>query len=176
MNKLIYAAPVLIVIILISLLLSQQINKVKMRFAPATFPYLEFREFSLNKESRKIFTSNDFPKKPMIVNIFNSTCIACIREHPQLMDLANKHGITIYGITFRDNEKDVTEFLNRHGNPYERISITSPVYDFKTLDIKSTPTSFILDSDGMIRYRHKGIMFQKTIDKIILPTIKRLEQ
>ncbi len=175
MNKMIYTAPALIVVILISILLFQKIESVRLSFKPAPFPYLEFREFSLDKEVSTIFTSKDFPKKPMIVNIFNSTCIACIREHPQLMTMAKKHGITIYGISYNDNKDDITNFLNRDGNPYERIAITSPVYDFKSLNITATPTSFILDSNGMIRYRHQGIITKSAIDGIILPTMEKIK-
>ncbi len=175
MNKMIYIAPVLIVLVLISILLFQKVGSLKLSFKPAPFPYLEFREFKLGSDISTIFTSKDFPSKPMIVNIFNSTCIACIREHPQLMTLAEKHGITIYGISYNDNKADVTNFLNRDGNPYEKISITAPIYDFKNLNITATPTSFILDSKGMIRYRHKGIITKNAIDKIILPTMERIK-
>ncbi len=174
MNKVLYAIPVIVIAILIAILVSQYVENIKMRFKPAPFPYLELREFSLDKETSTIFTSNDFPKKPMIVNIFNSTCIACIREHPQLMTLAQKHGITIYGISYNDTKENIENFLTENGNPYERIAITSPNYDFKTLTITGTPTSFLLDANGMIRYRHKGIISQKAIDGVILPTMERI--
>ncbi len=176
MNKVIFALPILLVTILLSMFLFQYVENVKLRFKPEPFPYLEFRELLLDSEDSSIFTSKDFAKEPIVVNIFNSNCKSCIIEHPYLMILAKKYGVKIYGIAFMDNREQAIEFLKNEGNPYERVAITSSIYDFKGLDVRSTPTSFVLDANGMIRYRHKGIIFEKTIEDVILPIIRKIEQ
>ena len=58
--------------------------------------------------------------QPRILNIFASWCVPCISEVKVLQGL-KKRGVHIDGIAIRDRPQDVAAFLDRNGDPYERI-------------------------------------------------------
>ncbi|HSR72216.1 MAG TPA: DsbE family thiol:disulfide interchange protein, partial [Kiloniellales bacterium] len=56
-----------------------------------------------------------------LVNFFASWCIPCRIEHPQLTALSEEHGVTIYGINYKDEAGDATRWLADLGDPFARI-------------------------------------------------------
>ena len=58
--------------------------------------------------------------RPRLLNVFASWCVPCIAETPLLRQLKSE-GVAIDGIAVRDRRADVTRFLARNGDPYERI-------------------------------------------------------
>ena len=55
-----------------------------------------------------------------MVNVFASWCVPCIAEAPVLAELEAR-GVAIDGIAVRDKPEDVAAFLQRNGDPYDRI-------------------------------------------------------
>ncbi len=176
MNKVIFILPALIFAVLAYMSASKIIDELYPSPISEPLAYMEFMEFSMEEGVGEITSTDDFPKKIFLLNIFNSTCKACEQEHPQLMGLAQNYSISIYGIAYGDQVENIRSFLGTQGNPYEKIAIASHVHDFKNLNANSTPASFIIDAKGNIRYRHYGIIFPKDIEKIILPLMNKIEQ
>ena len=59
--------------------------------------------------------------KVTIVNIFASWCAPCHVEHPFLMELKEKYGVTIYGIDYKDDPTISARFLDTRGDPYAKV-------------------------------------------------------
>lgn len=93
--------------------------------------------------------------KPRLVNIFASWCVPCVTEVKVLGEL-ERRGVSIDGIAVRDRPEDLAEFLARNGDPYERIGGDAESGVQIALGSSGVPESFIVDSQGVIRYQHIG--------------------
>ena len=94
-------------------------------------------------------------KGPALLNVWGVWCPACLIEHPVLLELA-KGGVPIYGLNYKDVEETAVNFLRQKGNPYKAvISDTQGSLGFD-LGVYGAPETFLIDAEGIIRYRHVG--------------------
>ncbi len=104
--------------------------------------------------------------KPRLVNIFASWCVPCIAEAPVLGEL-KAHGVAIDGIAIRDRPEDVAAFLERHGDPYDRIGADMRSSVQLALGSSGVPESFVVDGRGTIRYQHVGAIMPQDVPTIL---------
>jgi cytochrome c biogenesis protein CcmG, thiol:disulfide interchange protein DsbE len=104
--------------------------------------------------------------RPRLVNIFASWCVPCIAEAPVLAELKAR-GVAIDGIAIRDKPEDVAEFLQRHGDPYERIGADLQSSVQLALGSSGVPESFIVDGRGIIRYQHVGAIMPQEVETVL---------
>ena len=64
-------------------------------------------------------TAASFARRPALVNVWASWCLACRTEHALLMDLAESQRIAVYGVNYLDDKDDAIRWLNYYGDPYE---------------------------------------------------------
>jgi cytochrome c biogenesis protein CcmG/thiol:disulfide interchange protein DsbE len=93
--------------------------------------------------------------QPRLLNIFASWCVPCIGEVRVLQALKSR-GVPIEGIAIRDRPDDLMNFLNRNGDPYERIGSDPQSQVQIALGSSGVPESFIVDGKGIVRYQHIG--------------------
>jgi len=99
--------------------------------------------------------------KPVVVVYWAAWCGPCRKEIPALKELYAKYspkGVQFVGIAvgWRQSEEEVARFKETQNLPYP------VVYDkdnkvAEAWGIRSIPTNFIVDLDGVIRYREFGI-------------------
>ena len=87
--------------------------------------------------------------KPHLVNIFASWCIPCAAEAPQLRQIAEA-GVPIVGIAIRDRPDALADFLQRYGNPFQRIGADAQSQVQLALGSSGVPESFVVDGKGHI--------------------------
>ena len=92
---------------------------------------------------------------PRLVNVFASWCVPCISEVKVLQKLKER-GVAIDGIDIRDRPGDLTNFLHRNGDPYQRIGSDPQSQVQIALGSSGVPESFIVDGKGIVRYQHIG--------------------
>lgn len=108
---------------------------------------------SLTDPARQL-TNADI-KGPALVNVWGTWCPACLIEHPLLVELA-KGGIHLYGLNYKDTRDTALSYLQQKGNPYAEV-----IFDEKgslgfDLGVYGAPETFLIDAQGIIRYRHVG--------------------
>ena len=91
-----------------------------------------------------------------LLNIFASWCAPCRAEHPNLTRLAQEEGLTLVGVNYKDKPEDATKWLAELGNPYEMIGSDYSGRAGIELGLSGLPETFIIDEDGIIRYRLAG--------------------
>ncbi len=107
-----------------------------------------------------------------LVNVWASWCVPCRAEHPVLEALAAQ-GVTIHGINYKDQGADARNFLNELGNPYALIGADTTGRTIIEWGSFGVPETFIIDANGMIRYRHIGPISERDIERVILPEIEK---
>lgn len=121
------------------------------------------------------FSSSTLRQQVVLLNVWASWCEACVEEQVFMMQLA-REGVSIYGLNYKDRSADALQWLAQWGNPYKLIGQDTEGKVAIDLGVYGAPETFVIDKQGIIRYRHVGIMTQDIWIKEIAPLIKQLEQ
>ncbi|MBI0434815.1 DsbE family thiol:disulfide interchange protein [Roseomonas sp. KE0001] len=109
---------------------------------------------------------------PVLVNFWASWCVPCIVEHPQLMRLA-REGVTILGINYKDRPADARAFLQRHGNPFRQLAQDAPGRVAIDWGVYGVPESYLIDRQGIVRWRWPGPVTPEVLEQDIRPLLRR---
>ena len=117
-----------------------------------------------------------FKGKVQLLNVWGTWCPACRDEHDDLMWLAEDEGVSIVGLNYKDNRDDALVWLDRLGNPY-----STSIYDPRgtlgfDLGVYGAPETFVIDEQGVVRYRHVGVVNEKVWQETLLPVINDIRE
>lgn len=110
-----------------------------------------------------------------VVNVFASWCLPCKAEHKILTAFAEKHDTPLYGIAYKDTAEKAKKFLARHGNPYDAVAHDEPGLQMIDWGVYGVPETYVIDADGIIRYRHAGPLSMTDVQNTLLPLIAELQ-
>jgi cytochrome c biogenesis protein CcmG/thiol:disulfide interchange protein DsbE len=119
--------------------------------------------------------STELKGKVALVNVWASWCPPCRIEQPILMGIAAS-GIPIYGVNYKDKPEDAKRFLAQLGNPFVAIGADKDGKLAIDLGVYGYPETFIVDANGIIRYRHAGPINKPDWEQTLLPIVKKLQQ
>ena len=111
--------------------------------------------------SSEIFNSNKF----YLLNIWSSWCVPCRQEHPILMDLDKNKKIIVVGINYKDTKKNAIEFLDKFGNPYEKIFFDKEGIQSIEWGAYGVPESFVIYKNKILK-KYIGPMNHQSIKEI----------
>lgn len=120
------------------------------------------------------FSPADMRGRVWVLNVWASWCVACRDEHEVLKALANEDLAPIVGLNYKDKPENARQWLSDLGDPYlmsvmdrdGRVGIDWGVY--------GVPETFIIDQQGMIRYKHIGPIDFPALSETVIPTIRSL--
>jgi cytochrome c biogenesis protein CcmG/thiol:disulfide interchange protein DsbE len=123
---------------------------------------------------KKSLTNADLKGRVVLINVWASWCVACKQEHPVLMALTRDKQVPIIGLNYKDRREDATQMLKVEGNPYDvsivdadgRVGIDWGVY--------GVPETFVVDKQGVIRYKQIGPISPEVWEQTLLPLIRKL--
>jgi cytochrome c biogenesis protein CcmG, thiol:disulfide interchange protein DsbE len=119
----------------------------------------------------------DLKGQVTLVDIYGSWCIACVQEHPTLLAIKQKGEVVIQGIDWRDDPEQGAQWLKDKGDPYTRVGVDpAPGRTSVDFGVTGAPESFIVDSQGVIRYKYIGPITPAVWENILLPIIRGLRQ
>lgn len=125
--------------------------------------------------TRAEFGSENLKDRVTIVNFFASWCPPCEAEHPLLIDLKSHHGLTIYGVNYKDGDSGRVDYLQRLGNPYAAVTADPKGGLAAIWGVRGVPETFVIDKNGIIRYRINAPLTPDVIDNTLIPLIRRLQ-
>src|SRR6266480_1285693 len=128
------------------------------------------------QEPSKSFSAQDMRGKVWLLNVCASWCVSCREEHPLLIDLSRSGIVPIYGLDYKDKREDALSWLSDFGNPYVlsasdtdgRVAIDYGVY--------GAPETYLIDRDGVIRFKQIGAVTPEIWERKILPLVKDLNR
>jgi len=126
-------------------------------------------------DPQRTFSQKDMLGKVWLLNVWASWCVSCREEHPVLVEFSKRNIVPVYGLNYKDDRKDALAWLARLGNPYTmsimdrdgRVGIDYGVY--------GVPETYVIDKQGVIRYKQIGAITHQNLQQKILPLIAELQ-
>jgi cytochrome c biogenesis protein CcmG/thiol:disulfide interchange protein DsbE len=107
-----------------------------------------------------------------VVNFWASWCAPCVQEHPLLVALKERTGVTLYGVNYKDQPATARRFLGRYGNPFTAVGVDASGRAAIDWGVTGMPETFILNGKGEIVFKHIGPISAETLESKIIPTVK----
>jgi cytochrome c biogenesis protein CcmG/thiol:disulfide interchange protein DsbE len=123
---------------------------------------------------KKSIANADLKGKVVLINVWASWCVACKQEHPVLMALARDKQVPIIGLNYKDQRADAAQMLKVEGNPYDAIIVDADGRVGIDWGVYGVPETFVVDKQGVIRYKQIGPITPEAWEKTLLPLIQKL--
>ncbi len=128
------------------------------------------------QQATATFSAQEMRGKVWLLNFWGTWCVACREEHPLLVQYAKAGVVPIYGVDYKDERGAALQWLDEFGNPYAltafdvdgRVSIDYGVY--------GAPESYLIDRNGVIRFKQIGPITEDVWQNKILPLAKELNK
>ncbi len=173
MGRLKLFAPLLIFIVL-GLFLARGLQ-LDPKALPSALIDKPLPEFSLPAlASGEMLTREDVIGQPGLFNVWATWCISCRVEHPWLQQLADD-GVPIFGINYKDDDDSAKSWLRELGDPYRANIVDAEGSLGLDLGVYGAPETYFVDSAGIIRYRHVGVVDQQVWSQRLKAIFEALE-
>lgn len=130
--------------------------------------------FAMTTVEGEAVGNDDLPEQIFLLNVWGSYCLPCLVEHPTLMRLSEEGEFPVVGVNYRDRQPLALDWLDLNGDPF-RYSILDENGRFGIdLGVYGAPETFLVDSDGVIRYRHVGVLEETVWREDFMPAIAEL--
>jgi cytochrome c biogenesis protein CcmG/thiol:disulfide interchange protein DsbE len=128
----------------------------------------------LGKPDEKL-SNKDMLGQVWLLNTWASWCVACRQEHPLLVEFVKTNPLPIIGLDYKDKESDGIQWLARYGDPYTRAIVDADGRIGIDFGVYGVPESFLIDKQGIIRYKQIGPFTEEDLRDKLVPLIKQLQ-
>jgi cytochrome c biogenesis protein CcmG, thiol:disulfide interchange protein DsbE len=126
-------------------------------------------------DAAKGLSRKDLGGRITLVNFFASWCTPCREEHQELMALAQRQGVILEGIAYKDKPEDARRFLDALGNPFRRVALDREGRTAIDFGVYGVPETYVIDASGQIRYRQVGPLTAEDVQEKILPLLGQIK-
>ena len=124
-----------------------------------------FEANSLFKDEKFIF-SQELKSEIVLINFFATWCKPCRDEHSYIKKFSEQKKIRVIGINYKDNPEKTIKWLNDLGNPYSDVLLDKKGQIAIDWGVYGIPETFVINSNGIIKYRQAGPITKKIYRKI----------
>ena len=100
--------------------------------------------------------------------------MACREEHPLLVEFSRRKTVPVYGLNYKDARPDGLRWLANFGNPYDASLFDNDGKVGIDFGVYGVPETFIIDKQGVIRFKHIGPVTPAVLKDRIEPLLKAL--
>jgi peroxiredoxin len=123
----------------------------------------DFNLFNTEGESIQL---SQLVGQPVLINFWATWCAPCLTEMPVFQDRFERHnqdGLRILAVDFDEPEEDVVFFKEELGLTFDLL--LDPGGEIQSLyRVLGYPTSYFVDSEGVIQVQHIGVMTESQLD------------
>jgi len=130
--------------------------------------------FSLRTIDGSLVTDKDLPSEVFLLNVWGSYCLPCLIEHPTFMSLTERSEIPVIGINYRDELPSAAGWLEENGNPFQFSVVDRDGRFGIDLGVYGAPETYLVDAEGIIRYRHVSVLDDSVWREVFVPLINNL--
>lgn len=106
--------------------------------------------------------------EPLLLNVWATWCPTCRAEHRYLNQLSAQ-GIRVVGLNYKDDRLKAIDWLKTLGNPYALSLFDGDGMLGLDLGVYGAPETFLIDGQGIIRYRHAGDLNNRVWEREFRP-------
>lgn len=175
MKKLIFILPLVLFLVLVGFFIVGLERDP--RLIPSPFIDKPAPDFSLPRliQENQQLTKADMKDEVALVNFWATWCPTCRGEHEVLMKIAKNNDIAIYGIDYKDDRTDALKWVKQLGNPYRAIAVDQAGSTGIDWGVYGTPETFVVDKEGVIRYKHVGAITWQDWKEHLEPVVNKLK-
>ena len=174
MKKFLYFLPVLLFMVLgIFLFRGIQMDPSEMPSALIGKPVPAFSLPTLAGDKK--ISDLDLRGQVTLINVWATWCVSCRMEHPYLITLA-QNGLRIVGLDYKDDDQQAKQWIQQLGNPYALVITDKTGGLGLDLGVFGAPESFLLDKNGIIRYKRVGVIDERVWREEIQPVYDTLNR
>jgi cytochrome c biogenesis protein CcmG/thiol:disulfide interchange protein DsbE len=123
----------------------------------------------------RTFSPEEMRGKVWLLNVWASWCVSCRVEHPVLVDMSRRKLVPIVGLDYKDQRADGMKWLATHGDPYLLSAFDDEGKVGIDFGVYGVPETFVIDKEGVIRYKQIGPITPEALDRKIMPLVRKLE-
>jgi cytochrome c biogenesis protein CcmG/thiol:disulfide interchange protein DsbE len=131
-------------------------------------------ELPLLDEPDKRFSQKEMLGKVWIMNVWASWCPPCLVEHPVVTRIARSGLAPVVGLNYKDKRDEALPWLKRNGDPYQLIVFDANGRIGIDYGVYGVPETYVIDRQGIIRYKHVGPLTADVVQKKLAPLVKEL--
>lgn len=173
-----FLAPLGLFIVLVVFLgigLTLNPREVPSPFIDKPAPTFQVPQLSAGAE-QKNFSPADMRGQVWLFNVWASWCVSCRQEHPLLVELARAGTVPVIGLNYKDQTPDALQWLAQHGNPYLLSAVDANGNIGIDYGVYGVPETFVIDKQGVIRYKQIGPITPQALQEKILPLVAQLQK
>jgi cytochrome c biogenesis protein CcmG/thiol:disulfide interchange protein DsbE len=178
MRRLLFLLPIVIVAILVALFwigLDPKRDKSALPSALVGKPAPTFDLPALAEGAPRL-TLDEFKGQLIAINFFASWCLPCRAEHPLLKQISAEFGVPVIGIAWKDGPDASRAFLAELGDPYEATGTDQSGRTGIDFGITGIPETFLVDGNGIVRYRFAGPLSPEGLRSELAPAIEEAKR
>lgn len=126
-------------------------------------------------DATQVVSEGDLKGEVTLLNVWATWCISCRVEHPYLVELAEQ-GVKIVGVNYKDDVQEAQKWLKNLHNPYVYSIVDADGRLGIDLGVFGAPETYVLDRQGVIRYKHVGVIDDKVWTEEIKPIVDALKK
>ena len=125
-----------------------------------------------NVEGQEVSTQS-LLNKPLIINVWYSTCEPCRRELPALAnaDTQYRDQVRFVGVNIKDSATVAKEFASQYGVEFELLLDKNGLF-ISQLGIATAPVTLAIDSQGLIVGQKAGEISASELDELVKELLK----
>ena len=157
-------------------------------------------QFSLKQlqDTQNNFASQDMRGKVWLLNVWATWCASCREEHPVLVDFSRQNIAPVIGLNYEELRGDAgidktqvdklspdeelkfareraQKWLSERGNPYLLTALDLDGSVGIDYGVYGVPETYVIDQQGIIRYKYIGPITREALQSEILPIIRKLK-
>lgn len=142
----------------------------------ASEPGKKAADWKLQDVNGKAVSLADFKGKVVILDFWATWCGPCVKEVPGFVELQKQYGpegVVVVGVSLDDEgPKVVKKFMEKYSVNYPVVMYNNKVIkDYG--NIQSIPTTFVIDRDGKIIFKHVGFTEKSVFESQIKSLLKK---
>ncbi len=138
------------------------------------FPAFALPALNSSDKDKPELGLKDVTGEPTLFNVWATWCISCRVEHPWLLRLAEQ-GVPIIGVNYKDDSASARAWLKELGDPYRLNIVDAQGSLGLDLGVYGAPETYLVDSAGLIRYRHVGVINERIWGETLEPVFRQLK-
>lgn len=120
------------------------------------------------------FSAEQLRGEVSLLNVWATWCAGCRQEHDFLLRLAQQSVVPIYGLNYKDDRDKAIAWLDQLGDPYLLSGFDGDGTAAIDWGVYGAPETFLIDAEGIVRYKHIGPLTDDIWRTKLLPRIRLL--